>query len=283
MRCFARSLKTKSSAILTFLNLDLDPVVLKSYKTYFSVMGQFSVQQRAFCVGHYMSSSSPSMTIRKFRSRYGKNVSTPSRQSILTWVEKFRHLGSLENQNVKSRKRPSHSGRPRTARTQLNFNRVQESVEECHETSARRRSLQLGLSLSSTLRILKSDLNLTPYHIQVKQKLRDVDKTQRVTMCQWFMERHEGNEDFLDDVWFSDESHFHLSGYVNAKSAVYWDSQPPPYCLQRPLHAEKCTVWVALSMHGLIGPFFFEDDDGQTATVNADRYIGVLNEALGKF
>ena len=170
VRCFARSLKTKSSAILTFLNLDLDPVVLKSYKTYFSVMGQFSVQQRAFCVGHYMSSSLPSMTIRKFRSRYGKNVSTPSRQSILTWVEKFRHLGSLENQNVKSRKRPSHSGRPRTARTQLNFNRVQESVEECHETSARRRSLQLGLSLSSTLRILKSDLNLTPYHIQVKQK-----------------------------------------------------------------------------------------------------------------
>ena len=32
------------------------------------------------------------------------------------------------------------------------------------------------------------------------------------------------------------------------------------HCLQRPLHTLKCTVWVAISKHGITGPFWFEDD-----------------------
>ena len=48
--------------------------------------------------------------------------------------------------------------------------------------------------------------------------------------------------DFFDNVWFSDEAHFLLSGHVNSKNNIFWDNTPPEHCLQRPLHSVKCTV-----------------------------------------
>jgi len=70
----------------------------------------------------------------------------------------------------------------------------------------------------------------------------------------WQKSIHGAVPDFLDNVWFSDEAHFLLSGHVNSKNNI-WVSTPPEHCLQRPLHSVKCTVWVAISKHGIIGPF----------------------------
>lgn len=40
----------------------------------------------------------------------------------------------------------------------------------------------------------------------------------------------------------------------------------------------KCTAWVAISKHGIIGPFWFENEAGETVTVTKERYIVVLNK-----
>jgi len=37
----------------------------------------------------------------------------------------------------------------------------------------------------------------------------------------------------------------------------------------------KCTVWVPISKHGIFGPFWFEDDNEQSATINTERYVQV--------
>ena len=73
-----------------------------------------------------------------------------------------------------------------------------------------------------------------------------------------------------------DEAHFLLSGHVNSKNNVFWGSTPPEHCLQRPLHSVKCTAWVAISKHGIIGPLWFEDDDEKSVTINTERYVQVL-------
>jgi len=86
-------------------------------------------------------------------------------------------------------------------------------------------------------------------------------------------------------VWFSDEAHFLLSGHVNSKNNIFWGSTPPEHCLQRPLHSVKCTAWVAISKHGIIGPFWFEDDNERSVTINTERYVQVLGKfwtALGR-
>ena len=51
--------------------------------------------------------------------------------------------------------------------------------------------------------------------------------------------------------------------------------------LQRPLlHSTLCTAWVALSKHGIIGPYWFEDDDEHAMTVNTEHYLQILRKFL---
>ena len=133
-------------------------------------------------------------------------------------------------------------------------------------------------SRGSLRRVLKADLHLYPYQIQIKQMLTEADMAKRVTMCEWFCDTIEDNPDFLDHVWFSDETHFLLSGHVNSKNNVYWGTAPPEEVLQRPLHSIKCTAWVAISKHGIIGPYWFEDENERAQTVNTERYVAVLRK-----
>ena len=100
----------------------------------------------------------------------------------------------------------------------------------------------------------------------------------RVEMCHWFQNTIECDPDFLNHVWFSNEAHFMLSGHVNSKNNVFWGTQAPEEVLQRPLYSLKCTVCVAISKHGTIGPYCFEDDNEKALTVTKERYIALLNK-----
>ena len=132
--------------------------------------------------------------------------------------------------------------------------------------------------MASVQRILTKDLHLYPYRIQVKQKLTAADKEKRVKMCNWFSDKIEDEPDFLDNVWFTDEAHFLLSGHVNNKNNVFWGSKPPNEVLKRSQHSLKCTAWAAISKHGIIGPFWFEKAQEQPLTITKERYLEVLNK-----
>ena len=172
----------------------------------------------------------------------------------------------------------TYSGRKKSARTEENIAAVRNSVGRSPKKSMRRHSQELRMTRKSLRRVLTSDLHLYAYKIQIKQQLTDADKEKRVTMCEWFCNVLENDKNFLENVWFSDQAHFLLSGYVNSKNNVFWGSEVPHEVLQRPLHSVKCTAWVAMSKHGFIGPYWFEDDDGRSQTVNKERYMAVLNK-----
>ena len=87
---------------------------------------------------------------------------------------------------------------------------------------------------------------------------------------------HAAVPDFLDNVWFLDEARFLLSGHINSKNNIFWHSTTLEHCLQRPLHSVKCTAWAAISKHGIIGPFWFEDDNERSVTINTEWYVLVL-------
>ena len=49
---------------------------------------------------------------------------------------------------------------------------------------------------------------------------------------------------------------------------------------QTVLHSLKCTAFVAMSAKGIIGPFWFENDEGETEAVNTERYMEVVRQFL---
>ncbi|GFW91051.1 uncharacterized protein TNCV_1759251 [Trichonephila clavipes] len=69
---------------------------------------------------------------------------------------------------------------------------------------------------------------------------------------------------------FGDEAHFWLNGYVNKQNWRIWSEANPQVYVETPLHPEKLTVWCALWAGGIIGPYFFKNDEGHNFTVIGD-------------
>ncbi|GFV76072.1 uncharacterized protein TNCV_1456691 [Trichonephila clavipes] len=69
--------------------------------------------------------------------------------------------------------------------------------------------------------------------------------------------------------------HCHAVASTRKRSAVRNEANPQVY-VETPLHPEKLTVWCALWAGGIIGPYFFKNDEGHNVTVNGDRYRAMI-------
>ncbi|GFV15212.1 putative transposable element [Trichonephila clavipes] len=75
---------------------------------------------------------------------------------------------------------------------------------------------------------------------------------------------------------FVEWTHFWLNGYVNKQNCHIWSEANPQVYVETPLHPEKLTVWYTLWAGGIIGPYFFKNDEGHNVTVNGDRYRAMI-------
>ena len=81
-------------------------------------------------------------------------------------------------------------------------------------------------------------------------------------------------------IKFSDVAQFGLGGYVNKQNCRIWGTENPHAYIKRPQHPKRVTVWCGLWFRDIIGPFFFENEQGDVVTVNGDCYRAMLNEFL---
>jgi hypothetical protein len=171
-------------------------------------------------------------------------------------VRTFRDSGSVQ--------RKPGSSRPKV-RTEENIQNVQHRMEDEPQLSLRRLSQQTELSVSTCQRIVRKDLGLYPYKVQVYQELLPPDYNQRVAYCNWF-NNFINNDETLDLTFYTDEAWFHLTGFINSQTMRMWSADNPHFFRETPLHPLKIGVWVGMSRRRLIGPIFFED------SVTAERY-----------
>ena len=75
----------------------------------------------------------------------------------------------------------------------------------------------------------------------------------------------------------SDEAHFHLDGMVNQQNCNYWASENPKQSHDRPLPSPKVTVWCTMDKTGIIGSYFFKENNGNAVTINSEHYIKMIN------
>lgn len=79
-------------------------------------------------------------------------------------------------------------------------------------------------------------------------------------------------------LFMSDEAYFHLNGMVNQQNYHYWTNVNPRQMHERPLHSPKVKVWYAVADSIDIGPYFFQDGNGNTVTVNGERYTRMITD-----
>lgn len=192
----------------------------------------------------------------------------PSERLIRRTIDRFRTTFTVTD-NV-------HPVRRRTVRTEEAVAAVQESIEDDPNQSIRRRSQQLGLCPSTLWKILRKDLGLKAFKIQLVQELKPNDHRMRRQFGEWAETQIDIDFEFPFKILFSDEAHFWLNGYVNKQNCRIWSEENPQAFVETPLHPQKITVWCALWAGGVIGPYVFKNDDGQNVTVNGERYRNMI-------
>ncbi|GFX94714.1 DUF4817 domain-containing protein [Trichonephila clavipes] len=194
-------------------------------------MNRLTPEQRFQIVQFYFENNgSVRNTYRALRPFY-RRQNRPSEQLIRLTIERFRTTFTLIDN--------SHPQRRRTVRTEEAIATVERSIEEDPNESIRHRAQELDLCPSTLWKILRKDLGLRAYKIQLVQEL--------------------------------DEAHFWLNGYVNKQNCHIWSEANPQVYVETPLHPEKLTVWCTLWAGGIIGPYFFKNDEVHNVTVNGDR------------
>ena len=66
----------------------------------------------------------------------------------------------------------------------------------------------------------------------------------------------------IKKIIFSDEAHFDLGGYVNKQNCRIWGTENPHAYIKKPPHRNRITVWGGFWSRGIIGTFFFENEQG---------------------
>ena len=193
--------------------------------------------EKAYAVETFFRTGSYAQTMLSFRKRFNV-LKSPNKSRIAHWVKKFRVEGTVQNRNS------GRSGRRRHGRSQENIDIVSASVDASPDTSIRRRiiSLDIDISYGTAWRILKRDLFLTAFVISMRHELTERDMVARVTMCQRLDAMMRDDPNWIQHVWFSDESNFHLCGRVNKTHCIFWGTSKPDRVIQRPFHSQKCIV-----------------------------------------
>lgn len=236
-------------------------------------MPQLSIIQRTKVIEFWHQTKSVVKVQREYR-RFFNTAHAPNPRTIRRTVDKFSTVGTVCNVNK------GRSGRRRTARSEENVQAVREAVVRSPRKSIRRLSKESSMHRTSVHRILTTDLQLFPYKIQSQSQLTDEQREKRLQFARWFSEKLEADDHFLRKIHMTDECHAHLTGKINKHNFRYWGTENPGDELvdEIPRTVLKVTVWVAIGWYGIIGPYFFEDDDGRTTTVNQVNYRQMIQD-----
>ena len=158
-----------------------------------------------------------------------------------------------------------------------NIAAVTESVREAPPTSINSRFQQLIISETSLRRILHKNLGVKPNWFRSWSQLTiqyvfpslsglaiDLQKVPILTK----------------KIIFSDEAHFDLGGCVNKQIWCFWGTENLHAYIEKLTHTKRVTVWCGFWSRGVIGPFFFWNEQGVAVTVKGDYYRAILNKIL---
>ncbi|GFU56577.1 integrase catalytic domain-containing protein [Trichonephila clavipes] len=116
-----------------------------------------------------------------------------------------------------------------------------------------------------------SNVNYRVQHVEQLRKRFNTHVNRMIPFIKRFSYLHLKN---LDDLQ-PDETE--VKGIVPSPRYNLRARAGNPYVyVETPLHPEKLTVWCALWAGGIIGPYFFKNDEGHNVTVNGDRYRAMI-------
>jgi Helix-turn-helix domain (DUF4817) len=224
-------------------------------------MVRYTLEEKVAICEIYHRTCSIVRTQREFRQKFGKQP--PSELMIRYQQSKFHETGAVTRRKYQ---------RDSPVLTPTKIDEILEFFVVNPKCSLSRAAQQLQVSKTSLQRAVRMELKLFPYKIQILEAKHPGDKLKRLNFALETLALIHLDESVLTNLWITDEAYFCLSGKVNKQNMRFWGLENPHVTHEQPLHDEKLLVWCAMSEHGIIGPFVFNN------TVNSQRYREMLND-----
>ena len=215
--------------------------------------------EKSFYVLEYHTSKSVVTVRHAFRAKYAKDP--PTDKTIPVWYKQFSETRCLCKQKS--------SGRPLTAEDDTE--RVWASFLHSRKKSTATAAKELSMLKTTVWRVLYKHLVFKPYCIQMLQQLSDEDHRCWLDFCLQLQDLMSSDDHFLENVQFSDEATFHVSGAINCHNVRIWGCENPQACVERQRDSPKVNVFCAISSKNVYGPFFFAEE-----TVTGMTYLDML-------
>lgn len=209
-------------------------------------------------------------TIRKFATIKGLKSKSqyPAESTVRAIVKKFYETGNVAEK--------ARSGRPSCSGETV------DKVREAHEngcSSLNAIHMETNIPKSTCRKIMRSNLGLYPYKVQIGQSLSEEQKKSRLKFCAEFLRHDFADDCFVKNILWSDEACFGVNGHVNRQNFRFWGKEKPAVAVEISKFSPKITVFAAVSSSFLLGPYFFEENQLPT-TVNGVRYLQMLENFL---
>jgi hypothetical protein len=103
----------------------------------------------------------------------------------------------------------------------------------------------------------------------VTQQLLPPNCEKRHHCCEWLFAKLEDDPRMLDVTFFfySDETWFHYTGYVNSQNTRIWSTENPHAAYKTPLHLSRLECGVQCLAVGLLGTFSSKTPLTRSATL----------------
>lgn len=202
----------------------------------------------------------PVIASREYAARYPERKHF-SRRVFIRLARRLRETGQvlpIQAQN-----------RIRRTRVEDNIINVLAYIEAYPKRSIRDIERDLVISRSVVHRILLEH-KFHAYHVELHQALTPLDFDRRLDFCHWLLEMTRENQNFLNQILWTDEANFNSRGKVNLHNSHYW-SKNNPYWMIEIDHQNQFSVnvWCGI-IDGKIITFIFEE------TLNGARYLEFL-------
>ena len=114
--------------------------------------------------------------------------------------------------------------------------------------------------MNAVNKILRNILHFYPYKINhVQEFFFSSDQPAKKKFPLEFLAFMEVDKEWPWKILWTDETHFHLTGYVNTRNCRMSITENPLEFQPMPLHPAKVTVWCGFTAPFIIETHFFEE------------------------
>lgn len=189
-----------------------------------------------------------------------------SKSTVIRTIRRFEETGGIKD-------RPKSGRSKSSSNDEKSLDVLQSFIEDPH-CSIRRCAQQHEMGAASVHKILKLN-KWHPFKLKLVQELSEDDFDRRVEFCDVMMQMISDDPLLLNNIVFSDEATFELSGTVNRHNCRYWSNINPHWMrADHTQHPEKVNVWAGIFNGRVLGPFFIEGN------LNAAMYENMLRDQI---